>query len=134
VSAFRDRSVPPAAGFFTGGSDNNVPDRFDDEQALVVEEEGSLVVVLGCGHPGVERCLRRILAEFPGRTIGALVAGMHLIHAGKERIEQTLDALWEIDIGRLVPLHCTGLAAIARMADRWGGRCEPACAGETVEL
>lgn len=133
VGALSDGAAP-AAGFYTGGPGQYAPDRFDDEQALVIEDERGLSVFLGCSHPGVERCLRRVREVFPGRPIGALVAGMHLSRADAERIGRTIDVLWEMDIGRLVPLHCTGLDAIVRMAGRWGGRCTSACAGETVEL
>jgi 7,8-dihydropterin-6-yl-methyl-4-(beta-D-ribofuranosyl)aminobenzene 5'-phosphate synthase len=64
------------------------------EQAMIVEEEAGLVVVVGCSHPGVKQILN---AAREHGTIRALVGGLHGFNE--------FDVVKNIDY--VCPTHCT---------------------------
>jgi len=95
-------------------------DDIPDDQALVVRTGEGLVVVLGCAHAGVMNTLehaRRISGE---ERVHAVVGGMHLLSAPRERVEQTVHALKDLGIERLGVSHCTGLEVAARLFHEFG--------------
>jgi 7,8-dihydropterin-6-yl-methyl-4-(beta-D-ribofuranosyl)aminobenzene 5'-phosphate synthase len=124
----------PPKGFYTGDELNRVPDTMTDEQILVIEAPGGLCVFLGCSHPGIVSCLDHVLKMFPGKSIDTVLAGMHLDNAEQGRIDKTIRALDEMNINRLIPLHCTGISAISDMKRHLGGRCTPLCTGNSIEI
>jgi 7,8-dihydropterin-6-yl-methyl-4-(beta-D-ribofuranosyl)aminobenzene 5'-phosphate synthase len=90
------------------------PDGLCDDQALFFESPKGLVIVFGCTHAGVVNTLHRI-ADLSGRQhFHAVMGGMHLINASRERIERTIDAFRRYDVQKIGPAHCTGVNAIAR--------------------
>jgi 7,8-dihydropterin-6-yl-methyl-4-(beta-D-ribofuranosyl)aminobenzene 5'-phosphate synthase len=121
--------VPRATDFEQGGRvfwldrQGATTDPLRDDQALVLRVAEGLVVVLGCAHAGVVNTLRHVRALLPGVPIAAVIGGMHLGSASDERIARTVVALGALDIGRVVPTHCTGLRALAALAAGLGGRC-----------
>lgn len=119
---------------FTGDGANRLRDTMRDEQMLVILEDRGLTIFLGCSHPGVINCVNHALSMFPGQRVNALVAGMHLDKADPERPQATIDHLLDLDIERVIPLHCTGMLAISEMKRRMGNRCLSLCAGDSLEL
>ena len=107
------------------------PDTLPDDQAAFVETADGTVVILGCAHAGVINTLRYVRTLTEGRPIHAVLGGMHLLNASPQRMERTVAELHLQDIGRLVPCHCTGAAAVARLWREWPDRCQ-ACPTGTV--
>ncbi len=103
--------------------DELLVDKMEDEQLLVIEAEEGLCVFAGCAHAGIINCLRYVQTIFPGKHIHCLVAGMHLKNSDAGRIEETIRALKEIKIDIVVPVHCTGICAIAKMRESLGSVC-----------
>jgi 7,8-dihydropterin-6-yl-methyl-4-(beta-D-ribofuranosyl)aminobenzene 5'-phosphate synthase len=110
------------------------PDTMTDEQMLIIRSEKGLCVFLGCSHVGIINALLYIEEIFPGEHIHLLLAGMHLSGAGETQRERTLRELEKRDIDRVIPVHCTGILAIAQMKQRFGERCEIVHAGSRVVL
>ena len=121
-------------GFFTGNIDAPVPDTMRDEQMLVFERANTIDVFLGCSHPGIINCLSYAKSLYPGKHIGTVLAGMHLKSSGLPRIDETIRQLEAMDIGRVIPMHCTGQNAICRMTQLMGELCQPLSAGQTLEI
>lgn len=97
-----------------------IPDPLEDDQALWVKTCQGLVIVLGCGHSGLVNSVdyvRRISGE--GKVHG-IIGGLHLLAASEQRLQKTIAALrdWRVDF--LMPCHCTGDAAMARLAEALG--------------
>ncbi len=109
-------------------------DLMEDEQLLVIEQEQGLSVFAGCAHPGIINCLHHVQSVFPGVRIHSLVAGMHLKSCDVRRIRQTIEALQEMEIDMVVPLHCTGIRAMAMIKEALGERCILAEAGRQIEI
>ena len=110
------------------------PDNMEDEQILVVQDEQGLCVFAGCAHPGIINCLRHVQSCFPGGHIHSLVAGMHLKGCTSTQLHKTIQALQELEVDITVPLHCTGLMAVAAIKEALGERCMLAEVGKKIIL
>jgi 7,8-dihydropterin-6-yl-methyl-4-(beta-D-ribofuranosyl)aminobenzene 5'-phosphate synthase len=106
------------------------PDPLVDDQALFFESQGGLVVLLGCAHAGVVNTLLQIERLTGGKRIHAVLGGMHLLNASPERLAATVESLRQRKIPLLVPAHCTGWAALARLWESFPGRCASPGAGQ----
>jgi 7,8-dihydropterin-6-yl-methyl-4-(beta-D-ribofuranosyl)aminobenzene 5'-phosphate synthase len=100
--------VPPH--FLTDAPDGSglVQDFLEDDQALILDQRGGPVLVLGCGHAGIVNTLL-YAAELTGtKRFPLVIGGMHLFDADERRLEQTLEFLRQFEITRIAPCHCTG--------------------------
>ncbi len=104
-------------------------DELPDDQAVFFEAQEGLVVLLGCAHAGVINTLRYIRKLRPGRRFHAVIGGMHLLRAGENRLERTLEALEMFEVEQVHPAHCTGEAATERLCGRFQSRCSVSEAG-----
>jgi 7,8-dihydropterin-6-yl-methyl-4-(beta-D-ribofuranosyl)aminobenzene 5'-phosphate synthase len=108
--------------FWLKREDEWQPDCFDDEQALVIRTSRGLVVLAGCAHAGVINTLRHATALTGDDRIRAVIGGLHLSSAGAQRIQQTVAALREMEVGQVVACHCTGFAATMHLHATFGER------------
>ncbi len=125
--AFGSESEKPTADRLTA-------DTMEDEQLLVIREKQGLCVFAGCAHPGIVNCLNYVQYSFPGEHIHSLVAGMHLKGCSSKQLERTVNSLQELKIDVTVPLHCTGILAIAAIREAMGEQCVLAEVGKTIVL
>jgi len=110
------------AAFFLD-KDCEKPDQLADDQTLFVESGDGLVVIAGCAHSGIVNTLDYV-AELTGRTtMHAVIGGMHLIRASQTRIARTIEAFRKYEVRKIVPLHCTGQAAVESFREAFGDRC-----------
>lgn len=125
-------SVP--ARFWKEVQKHLTADGMEDEQMLVIREEQGLCVFTGCAHPGIINCLQYVQSCFPGEHIHSLVAGMHLKGCPSLQLQKTVQFLQEVEIDVVVPLHCTGIIAIAALKEALGERCVLAEVGKKITL
>lgn len=117
-----DRTTPFERGFPVHQAHDGTDWRPDplilDDQALIAHVRGrGLVVMTGCGHAGVVNILRYARRLTGVDRIHAVLGGFHL--AGPlfaPIIPPTVDALEELAPDVIVPAHCTGWAAMHRIA------------------
>lgn len=121
-------------GFYCGDGPDYFHDFIKDEQMLVFDGEKGLSLFLGCSHPGVVNCLHYAMKLFPGKKIHSLIAGMHLDNVNPLRLQMTIQHMIDLDIQKVIPLHCTGIFAICEMKRFLGNRCLPLCAGDSLKL
>ena len=98
------------------------PDKLLDDQALIINTELGLVVILGCAHHGIINTLYHAQQLTGVKAIHTVVGGCHLIDASEERIWLTIAALKELGVQRLGVSHCAGLPASAIMAQEFGDK------------
>jgi 7,8-dihydropterin-6-yl-methyl-4-(beta-D-ribofuranosyl)aminobenzene 5'-phosphate synthase len=110
------------------------PDPILDDQSLFFQAVEGTVVLLGCAHAGVINTLRYVQRLTGDQPIHAVLGGMHLGRASRERMAQTIDAFHQLNIARLGPAHCTGLAATAELWSALPGKCFPCNVGTVVEF
>lgn len=111
-----------------------VRDVFLDELMLIIEEGKGVAVFLGCSHRGVVNCLEYVKKLFPNKDILLLVAGMHLASASRPRLQETMQSFLELQVQKVVPLHCTGIGQICEMKRALGDRCQICSVGDYIEL
>ena len=87
------------------------PDPIEGDQALWVHSPKGIVVILGCAHAGVVNTLDHIAHLTGSNEFHAVIGGMHLAHAGQNRLRHTLETLKRYRIKILAPCHCTGQPA-----------------------
>jgi 7,8-dihydropterin-6-yl-methyl-4-(beta-D-ribofuranosyl)aminobenzene 5'-phosphate synthase len=99
------------------------PDPLLDDQAVFFPTAEGVVVLLGCAHAGVVNTLLHIERITGDHRVRAVLGGMHLLNASPERLRATVAALRQRDIPLLVPAHCTGWPAVARLWEAFPRAC-----------
>jgi 7,8-dihydropterin-6-yl-methyl-4-(beta-D-ribofuranosyl)aminobenzene 5'-phosphate synthase len=77
------------------------------EQALIFDTPLGLIVITGCGHPGVVNILKET-KKYINSNIYALVGGFHLHHKFDKTVKNIVTELNEFGIKIIAPCHCTG--------------------------
>ncbi|MBA7604588.1 hypothetical protein ES703_11713 [subsurface metagenome] len=96
------------------------PDKLLDDQALIINTESGLVVILGCAHRGIINTLYHAQQLTGVKQIAMVLGGCHLTGATEERIWLTIATLKELGVQRIGVSHCTGLPAAVIMAHEFG--------------
>lgn len=113
---------------------NGKLDDFHDEIILILEEDKELSLFMGCSHFNVINGVKAVKKKFPNKRIKNLVAGMHLVSSTKEEVKEIADYLETIDFDKIIPVHCTGDAAIKYFKDRFKEKCFTLKAGDSLEI
>ncbi|MFZ1972085.1 MAG: MBL fold metallo-hydrolase [Candidatus Acidiferrales bacterium] len=101
------------------------------ELSLAISTPDGLVVVVGCGHPGIERIVEAAGAINP--QIHLLVGGFHLVVASDSDIEKTVTALHDrLKVEYVAPGHCTGEPAFDALKKSFGDHYLYAGLGSTL--
>lgn len=119
----RENSFEDVGGPFFLDVECTWADPLVDDQALFFDTYDGLVVVLGCAHAGVVNTVQHIRRVTNGRPIHAVLGGMHLLTASSERLDRTIEALRQLEVRYLGPIHCTGVYPTARLWQEFRGRC-----------
>lgn len=110
----RTNDYEDTGGDFFLDADGRSPDPIMDDQALYMDTEAGIVVILGCAHAGVVNTLNYI-SQLTHRPIHAVIGGTHLVNASAQRIARTIAALRAMDVRIFAPAHCTGPRAMAAL-------------------
>jgi len=125
----RRTSYEDTGGPFFSDAECQVADPLLDDQALFFASRRGTVVLLGCAHAGVVNTLYHIREVTDGRPFHAVMGGMHLVRATRDRMARTIAALRELGVERLGPAHCTGWAATAELWNAFPEQCFPCTVG-----
>ena len=109
-------------------------DTHPDDQSLVIRSGRGLVLLLGCCHAGIINTLEYARERSGIEEIHAVIGGMHLGFCGDGQLDGTLRELRRFGIRKLVGSHCTGFAAMARLAREFPGAFLPGNVGFTLEV
>lgn len=115
IPRFTDYEDPGAPYFFDQSRQR--PDLIDDDVSMWLRTETGLVICVGCAHAGIVNIVNEISRITGEQRIDTIIGGLHLLHAGPERLEPTAQALNALNISRLVACHCSGAAAVDYLAD-----------------
>jgi len=98
-----------------------IPDPLADDQAVILDTEKGLVVLLGCSHRGVINTLNHVNRLFPDNKIHAIIGGLHLGKASDAKLQKIIDHLGAFDLERIGVSHCTGTKAMLALFERFNG-------------
>ncbi|MBP7902415.1 MAG: MBL fold metallo-hydrolase [Spirochaetes bacterium] len=88
-------------------------DKFEHENALVIDEDGFLTIFNSCSHKGVLNTIDAVKSYFPDRKIKNYIGGFHLYNPVSKKkqtddyIEKLAVKLTETEI-KFYTCHCTG--------------------------
>jgi 7,8-dihydropterin-6-yl-methyl-4-(beta-D-ribofuranosyl)aminobenzene 5'-phosphate synthase len=86
---------------------------WDDQNVIVNVKDKGLVIVSGCSHAGVVNVLRNAQRITGETRVAGLIGGFHLTGGIFEPIiEPTVAAFATVNVGRILPAHCTGWKAV----------------------
>lgn len=94
-------------------------DEVPDDQALVLNVgTDGIVILVGCSHAGIINTIRHAIKLTGRERVMGVFGGFHLGFPGtpESKTERTIEALREIEVERLCPMHCTGMRAIMELA------------------
>lgn len=103
------------------------------EQALIVESKKGLVIITGCGHPGVAK-IAAAAKEYLQKEIYLLMGGFHLSGKNDTEVHTIIGKLKALGIKKVAPSHCTGDDAIALFRETWGDSFIESGCGNKIEI
>ena len=120
---------------FTLTDGEAVENRVPEEIALVarVRDKG-LVIITGCGHPGIINVIRQAQAITEEKKIEGIIGGLHLIDASNARVQATVKELGKLDFGWLAAGHCTGMRAQTELFRTFAGKYGPLRTGMVLRI
>lgn len=113
------------------------PDTVPDDQALVILlGDDGIVVLSGCAHAGILNTVRHAIALTGRERVIGVFGGFHLGFPGIPwaKTEKTIEALREIEVELLCPMHCTGMEAMMAIARAFPDEFLLNCTGAAVRL
>ena len=96
------------------------PDSFEHEQSLVFDTERGLVIFNSCCHGGADHIIREVAETFPGKTLYALIGGLHLFKSSEDEVRELAVAIRVTGIQKIVTGHCTGQEAFDILKEELG--------------
>jgi 7,8-dihydropterin-6-yl-methyl-4-(beta-D-ribofuranosyl)aminobenzene 5'-phosphate synthase len=109
-------------------------DQILDEQALVIMADKGLVIITGCGHPGIINIINYAKEISGENEIDIIMGGFHLNSVSADRFKKTVKALKEHPINTIIPLHCTGMQASAELYHAFPDKVKFLSAGDTLSF
>lgn len=111
-------------------------DSVPDDQALVLRVKDGIVVLVGCSHAGVINTIRYAMRITDCNNVIGVFGGFHLGFPGTpaSKTEKTIEALKELDVGVLCPMHCTGMRAMMDLQSAFPQSFLLNCTGSTVRI
>jgi 7,8-dihydropterin-6-yl-methyl-4-(beta-D-ribofuranosyl)aminobenzene 5'-phosphate synthase len=105
--------------FFVQRGGEIIADPLADDQAVILDTEKGLVVLLGCSHRGVINTLNHVARLFPENKLHAIIGGLHLGKASDDKLQKIIDHLSGFEIEKIGVSHCTGTKATLALFERF---------------
>lgn len=90
-----------------------------NEQALILDTEKGLVVIVGCSHPGIVEMLKKV-QEILDKKIYLVFGGFHLMNHTDEQIQAIIQEFRDMGVEKCGATHCTGDHQIALFREAFG--------------
>ena len=90
------------------------------EQALVVINDKSLIVITGCAHPGIAKMCEAITKQFPNKKYELVTGGFHLMRTSESEVNEISAKIKKLGFEQVAPSHCTGDQSIKIFEQAWG--------------
>ena len=119
-------------GLYRDEPEGLVPDRFEHEQCLLVEEGDVRMLMTGCTHRGIRNVMHWSAGDAPTHVIG----GFHFMKVPPEDTAYLNAAANDLLSfpAQYFTCHCTGLDQYRYLKQRMGDRLDYIAAGQSIEL
>jgi len=122
------------SGFYLRKSDQVVADTLADDQAVILDTNNGLTVLLGCSHRGVINTLNHVARLSAKKKINAILGGLHLGKASDSKIRKIMDHLRGFELEKIGVGHCTGTRAFLALSNGFPDRVFLNTVGNVVSL
>ena len=131
----RETHFEDTGGPFFLDAEKHAADTISDEISLWLETPTGLVILTGCCHAGLVNTVQHIRRISGHERIRGIIGGLHLVNASAQRLDETCRFLADCAPDFIVPCHCTGEPATARLLAEFGAtRVQPGYAGRSWEI
>ncbi len=121
-------------GFIKDDNGDYIKDEILDDQAILIEHKQGNILLMGCTHSGAVNTLKKAI-DLSGRDEFLLLAGgMHLFKRDDFYVQKTLEEMKKYRIGKIVPMHCSGINHYSQFKHYFGTRFEYGNTGKTFEF
>jgi 7,8-dihydropterin-6-yl-methyl-4-(beta-D-ribofuranosyl)aminobenzene 5'-phosphate synthase len=88
------------------------------EQAMVIDlDEEGIVVILGCSHPTLPQMVQKAQEVTNNSKVYGIIGGFHFKDSTEEEFSKYVSYLKELNPKFIVPSHCTGNKAVAKLRE-----------------
>ena len=109
-------------------------DPINDDASLLIETDGSPILLLGCAHAGVFNILDYVRKEMEITKLRAILGGTHLMFYGPDDLSRVMDEFERFSVELVGVSHCTGFEAAVELSNRFGSRFSAASAGKVFNF
>ena len=114
---------------------NLIPDRLKDDYSVVINlRNKGIVIITGCGHAGPINIIKHSMKISGVDKLESVIGGFHLLQAGEERIDLTIEEFKKFKPNWIAPMHCTGFIPSAKMALAFKDKFREIHAGDIINL
>jgi len=103
------------------------------EQAIVIKTEKGLILISACGHPGIDRMVRKVCKKF-NEKVFLVMGGFHLEEYSDKEIDEIIETFHEAGVEKIAPGHCTGQKAMDKFRQAWHHNFIRSGTGKVFEL
>jgi 7,8-dihydropterin-6-yl-methyl-4-(beta-D-ribofuranosyl)aminobenzene 5'-phosphate synthase len=103
------------------------------EQAMIFDTYKGLVILTGCGHPGISNIINHVNDKF-SREIHMVIGGLHLHHSFGFTINKVIKEMQSAGVKNIAPCHCTGKTATDRLQKAYGANFHRLGTGAILEI
>ena len=112
--------------------DENGDDDFvNDDSALLIVQEGELIIISGCAHSGICNTIEYAKKVSGINKIRAVIGGFHLKH-NNTQTKETIAYLKKNNVKLIYPAHCTELPALVSFYNHF--KIEPIKTGMSLQI
>jgi 7,8-dihydropterin-6-yl-methyl-4-(beta-D-ribofuranosyl)aminobenzene 5'-phosphate synthase len=120
--------------FFLKTASGVIADTLADDQALILDTDKGVLVLLGCSHRGVINTLNHVTKLTGKNKIHALMGGLHLGSASDVKLAKIIDHLRGFGLEKMVVGHCTGPRAFLALSNEFKDRVYLNTVGHALEF
>jgi len=120
--------------FFLKKDETVTPDTLADDQALILDTDNGVVVLLGCSHRGVINTLTHVARLKGNPKIHAILGGLHLGKASDGKLAKIIEHLRSFDLEMVGVGHCTGPRAFLALSNEFKDRVFLNTVGKVIQF
>jgi 7,8-dihydropterin-6-yl-methyl-4-(beta-D-ribofuranosyl)aminobenzene 5'-phosphate synthase len=110
------------SGFYLQKNNQIKTDTLADDQALILDTNNGLTVLLGCSHRGVINTLNHVSRLAAKKRIKTILGGLHLGKASDSKIRKIINLLRGFGLEKIGVGHCTGTRAFLALSNAFPDR------------
>ncbi len=104
------------------------------EQSLVFNTQKGLIILTGCGHPGIVHIVKMAQERFPTQKVLLVMGGFHLYQSWRFTSARVVRQIKELGVEKVAPCHCSGKMASKQFQKRYGENFIKVGTGTILEL